>query len=389
MKKPNFLDSTKQGQENSYWPVWFPYPTAWLKALILAMFLRVILFVLEKSGQVSYHIITFTKSIELFVILSILIILSPILVIAFTHHFLHIFISNFISQIQSPEIGKTQGILPGLMSWWEGLYGWLVIIVSVLTAFLFSTFFLPVFNISYDKPIIYYTEYQRIIIGIFGLFYISTASVIYHIEYLVKRRYISIYSVKKESVINKNNPVIEVNIELNKLRNEMGIYATSSNINPQIEPKVNQIKKQNTWNTKQKRFLLLLIPSIIAALYLIIQLPTIQTKMIFSTSSKSQSLTLSKTPQPIPTPVNSELLQVSPPSDNFREAVNQAINAANLTQSAKSPTEWENIVKEWKAAISMMQSVPLSSANYEVAQQKIIEYQRNLSYAQQNATKTK
>ncbi|MCC5637377.1 hypothetical protein LC593_16210 [Nostoc sp. CHAB 5844] len=384
MKKPNLLDFTKQ-QQNLHWPAWFPYPTSWLKALILAMFLRVIIFVVEKAGNVSYPIINFTKSIEVFVIFSILIILSPIPVIAFTHHFLHLFISHFISQIQAPEIGKTQRILPGLMSWWEGLYGWLVIIISLLIAFLLYTLFLPTFNLSYNVPIIYYTKYQRNIMGLFGLFYISLGSVIYQIEYLVKRRYISAYSVNKELITNKTDTVSEVNTELNKLRNEMGINATSSNINPKTELKVNRINKKNSWNVKQKRLIFLLILLIIAALYLIIQLPTIQNKIVFSASSNNQS-PISTPPKSTPAPVNSELSTVSPQSNNFRDAVNQAISAANLTQSAKSQTEWQNIVKQWEAAISMMQSVPLSSPNYAVAQQKIMEYQRNLSYAQKNAT---
>ncbi|BAY14771.1 hypothetical protein NIES21_05290 [Anabaenopsis circularis NIES-21] len=390
MKKPNFLDSTKQPRQNLRWTIWFPYPTSWLKALTLAIFLRVIIFVVEKAGKISYYIIDFTKSIELSVILCILIILSPILLIAFTHHFLHLFISHFLSKIQAPEVGKMQGLLPGLISCWEGLYGWLVIIISGLIAVLCFTFFMPVFNISYNQAIVDYTEYQRnIITGLFGTFYISTASAIYHIEYLVKCRYISVYAVHPEQSINKNNNVLAADTELNKLRNEMGMYAISSNINPKIELKVNPVKNKNSWNVRQKRLILLLIISTIGALYLIIQSPFVQNKIIFSASSKNQLPTLSTTPQLTPVPVNSKLPTVSPQSDNFRGAVNQAISAANLTQSAKSQTEWQNIVKQWEAAISMMQSVPLSSPNYEIAQQKIIEYQRNLSYAQKNATNSK
>lgn len=69
----------------------------------------------------------------------------------------------------------------------------------------------------------------------------------------------------------------------------------------------------------------------------------------------------------------------------FREAVNKAINAAKLTQSAKSPDDWKIVTSEWKAAIALMKSVPSSSPNYIVAQQKIREYQRNLNYAEKNS----
>ncbi|MBD2513717.1 hypothetical protein H6G93_01585 [Nostoc sp. FACHB-973] len=81
-------------------------------------------------------------------------------------------------------------------------------------------------------------------------------------------------------------------------------------------------------------------------------------------------------------------------TDTFREAVNKAINAANLTQSAKSPDEWKIVVNEWQGAMSttgyayaLMKNVPSSSPNYAIAQQKIIEYQKNLSYAQKNTVK--
>ncbi|QLE40648.1 hypothetical protein FD723_09380 [Nostoc sp. C052] len=76
-------------------------------------------------------------------------------------------------------------------------------------------------------------------------------------------------------------------------------------------------------------------------------------------------------------------------SDKFREAVNQAINAANLTQSAKSPDEWKIVVSQWEAAIALMKTVPSSSQNYVVAQQKIKEYQRNLNYAEKNSVGNK
>ncbi|MEH2402954.1 MAG: hypothetical protein V7K19_06870 [Nostoc sp.] len=72
-------------------------------------------------------------------------------------------------------------------------------------------------------------------------------------------------------------------------------------------------------------------------------------------------------------------------TDTFREAVSKAINAANLTQSAKSQDEWKTVVSQWEAAIALMKTVPSSSPNYIIAQQKIIEYHKNLNYAEKNA----
>jgi WD40 repeat protein len=71
-------------------------------------------------------------------------------------------------------------------------------------------------------------------------------------------------------------------------------------------------------------------------------------------------------------------------TDNFRQAINVAINAANLTQTATSLQEWQQVVNHWQKAIKLMQTISVSSIHYPVAQQKMIEYRRNLNYAQRN-----
>jgi hypothetical protein len=64
--------------------------------------------------------------------------------------------------------------------------------------------------------------------------------------------------------------------------------------------------------------------------------------------------------------------------------VNAAINAANLTQTATSLPEWQQVVNNWQQAIKLMQTIPVSSIHYPVAQKKMIEYQHNLHYAHKN-----
>jgi uncharacterized protein (DUF2237 family) len=90
-------------------------------------------------------------------------------------------------------------------------------------------------------------------------------------------------------------------------------------------------------------------------------------------------------PSPVPS-VSSEPPQPSQ-TDPFQKAVNKGMNAATLTQSAKSKDEWNLVASEWQEAIALMKAVPLSHAQHTTAQQKAIEYQRNLDYAQKNATK--
>jgi len=114
MTQPNTQEVTKQKLQTFYWPLWFPYPSSWLKALILNLFLSAIIFVLKNPGKVGYRIAYFVNSPDLFAIFTILLILSPIPIFSWTHHCLHLLISRFISEIQAPEIGRTQGLLPGI-----------------------------------------------------------------------------------------------------------------------------------------------------------------------------------------------------------------------------------------------------------------------------------
>jgi hypothetical protein len=360
------------------WPVWFPYPSSWLKALIILLLLGVIIFAIEIIGKVEYRIVYFVRSPEIFAIITILIVLSPILIIAFTHHFLHIFISRFFPEIQSKEIGRTQGLLPGIISWWEGLYGWLVIVMSTLLSFLACTFFLPFFRLSYRVSVINYTDFQQKIILLFGFFWLFAGSLIYQIEFLFKRRLIAAHTIvqqpeKKPEAIDSNHHVEQ---ELKQLKTALHQKSAKSNIQP-VTPQKTVSSIQKTYSSYNKKLLLLLlIPLAAVGIYLYSQFTQIQ---------NNQPLPVAATPQAeasiIPT--------VLPTSDNFREAVNQAISTAKLTQSAKTQAEWQTVVTGWKIAIELMKTVPSSSSNYAVAQQKISEYQRNLDYAQKNALDVK
>ncbi|NJR26389.1 MAG: hypothetical protein HC786_31970 [Richelia sp. CSU_2_1] len=71
--------------------------------------------------------------------------------------------------------------------------------------------------------------------------------------------------------------------------------------------------------------------------------------------------------------------------DTFREAVNKAVTAAELGRSAKSKEDWVSVADRWQEAVSLMRRVPPSSPNHEVAQTKVLEYQKYLVYAQESA----
>ncbi len=75
----------------------------------------------------------------------------------------------------------------------------------------------------------------------------------------------------------------------------------------------------------------------------------------------------------------------SPAADPFREAVNRATRAADLTQTARTRQEWQTVANQWREAIALMQAVPADSPNYAVAQDRAVAYQKNLAYAEQAA----
>ncbi|MEH2044794.1 hypothetical protein [Nostoc sp.] len=383
MKQPKNQNVTKQELQKFYWPLWFPYPSSWLKALILTLFLRVIIFVVKNAGKVGYNIVYFVHSPELFFIFTILLILSPIPIISLTHHCLYLLISRFVLEIQAPEIGRTQGLLPGIISWWEGLYAWLVIAISTLIAAFFSTILLPLFYPSYDRQIEYYTQIENInsnLILIFGLFYLFTGALIYQIKYLVRHRIISAYSGNKEKDTTESNINLNTDKELNRLRGEMGLHIIKSNISSNNEKNTIIENRRKHRNLNKKLLFVFIIFSIFLGICF-----SSRFVEIFPLTFKSSTQIPSKPVLVTPSPVTSESPTALLKTDTFREAVSKAINAANLTQSAKSPDEWKIVVSQWQAAIALMKAVPSSSPNYVVAQQKISEYQRNFNYAQKNS----
>jgi hypothetical protein len=98
--------------------------------------------------------------------------------------------------------------------------------------------------------------------------------------------------------------------------------------------------------------------------------------------------TLRTSPSPpieVPEAGTSPAEPIQPESgDVFRDAVNAAMAAANLTQTAKTGAEWQVVADTWSQAIALMQQVPSSHPRYAVAQAKAVEYQANLAYAQEN-----
>ena len=67
-------------------------------------------------------------------LLSPLIFLLPIPIIAFAHHYLYLLLDRYYPDIPSAERGRITGYFPGIVSWWHGLYGLLIIILALLVS---------------------------------------------------------------------------------------------------------------------------------------------------------------------------------------------------------------------------------------------------------------
>lgn len=82
-----------------------------------------------------------------------------------------------------------------------------------------------------------------------------------------------------------------------------------------------------------------------------------------------------------PRQVNSALNQLS----YFDLALDKAAAAVSISQSAQSSDDWNLVASQWQEAIALMKSVPTASSEQAIAKIKIVEYQRHLKYATQQA----
>ncbi|MBC6479665.1 MAG: hypothetical protein GDA56_19665 [Hormoscilla sp. GM7CHS1pb] len=93
--------------------------------------------------------------------------------------------------------------------------------------------------------------------------------------------------------------------------------------------------------------------------------------------------------RPVPTPAEKPqpANQTSPgtggvdPAQGWRLAINKATSAAELTQTAQTKADWETVASQWTEAIELLKIVPSDHPEYDRAQKKIVEYQKNLKYA--------
>jgi hypothetical protein len=175
------------------WPAWFPNPNAWMSAILLILLVRGIAVVIRIIAQYGYSVLEISPKLRIF--LYFVALLSPILVIAIAHHILHLFLERYAPSNQSPGMGRIQGLLPTLMSWWEGFYGWMAIALAIVVSFMIEILSLRSYNSFYE--FLTWWDELKDLFTLPTLYRVITAAYLYQFEYLVRHHLMAIGSASE------------------------------------------------------------------------------------------------------------------------------------------------------------------------------------------------
>ncbi|MBR8839768.1 MAG: hypothetical protein DSM106950_38660 [Stigonema ocellatum SAG 48.90 = DSM 106950] len=375
-------------------PVWFPYLSSWLSALTLSVLISGFVVIVRRNNGLLFYLARLSDRPELLTVLLILLLLLFIPAIAFFHHF---FLSHFIPAIPGEKINKPQGFVPGLISWWESLYSWLVLVLSTLIATVFCTPILALFKLNYKTIISTYSQSHQNIQIIFALVWLINAVILYQIEYLVKLRLIFGNSVSSQPESTTSDTSIDVKTD--SIQSEIDLTQTATTDKPAKPATRKQtvfdlIAKQR--NLPKKIFTVMLIPLVALWIYLFAKLPevrqTVSTNLTLENPSPVTSeLVSTKSKSTDSIPKNAPVTTKLKPSDSlpkhvtFEQALKKGKRAAKLTKTAQSQDDWKIVESRWREAIQFMEAVPTSSPHYALAQEKIIQYHNHLDFARKNA----
>ncbi|BAZ69567.1 hypothetical protein NIES4106_43400 [Fischerella sp. NIES-4106] len=344
---------------------WFPHPNAWLNALILSVVMTGFVTMIKRDQDLWFNLAKWSQRPESATLLTIFTLILPIPAIAFLHHF---FFSRFLPSIPGEKANIIQGFFPGLVSWRESLYSWLVLILSTLTAIVICTPLLPLFQLNYSQVIAESGQHYSKIKAVFAIIWMISAAAFYQVEYLFKCRLVFGNSVSVETE-NLNVSVADT-VPSNSPQSQVDVTEI---------PKTEEVVKKKSGffslnkkysKTSRQIFTFVLIPLVGLWLYSFAKLPEFRQSVNANISVQNPSKLTANEAQP---------------KDNYLKAVNQAKRTAKLAKLAQSEDEWRIVVENWNEAIAILKTVPYTSSNYGIAQQKIIQYQIHRDFAQQYA----
>jgi hypothetical protein len=322
--------ANNQEVKNGRWPAWFPYPSSWLRSLALMLWIAIVVRVV--GFWIAVIGITLSAIEEdrgpFFRALGLIIPLS-VAILSYIHHILF---------LDKSKTTYTRW-LPSPRSLWEGLYAPIVALLSLIMVVVLILPFFPIvpscnygaeFELascvgSYQAEI---SNYLSTLAEVSTVIWVVTAAYLYQIDYLIRNN----FSLKTLAEL--------ILLGFITFLAALGISHLSQN--PEARLAINS--------------------------------PT-------PTTNVPDLVTAEQTPALPTAPISQPLPPTSPTveSDSFGDAVNKATNAANLAGSAQSDTQWRQVVAEWQNAIALMKSVPPSSSNYDVAQNRVGQYQQNLA----------
>jgi uncharacterized protein (DUF924 family) len=381
----------------NHWPKWFPYPSSWFRALILIPLITSIVwgsFIF--AGLWSYLLLAITNSREVLFLAGGLMLILPTLSLAYVHY--------FFSLLRGKQALSTSWLrwLPSRKCLWLGFYDTVVLFLCTIITFIILDLLIPrvQFCNSYETAdqIATCREFIKTDLAKYAIQYhlneiaviiwVILPAYLYQDEYLIRQR---LFPHQNVALSHKDRVEVEdTHVKGNSQPGERELNQTKKGIvKPNKTISLSQQNQRKSQKLARKLLIFFLIPCVALGIYVSSKWSEFKDSIPRPVASQTSIPVSSQTPMVIPSPVPSVSSEPPQPSqtDPFQKAVNKGMNAATLTQSAKSKDEWNLVASEWQEAIALMKAVPLSHAQHTTAQQKAIEYQRNLDYAQKNATK--
>jgi len=347
------------------------------------------------AGLWSYLLLAITHSREVLFLAAGLMLLLPTLSLAYVHYFFSL-------------LRGQQNLSPSWLRWfpsrkclWLGFYDTVVLVLCTVITWLILDSLLPQVQAcnSYKtaEQIATCREFIKTDLEKYAIQYhlneiavviwVILPAFLYQDEYLIRQR---LFPNQKVAVSNEDRVAVEdTAVQGNNQHGERGLNQTQkAMVKPLKTTFPSQQNQRKSQKLAKKLLILFLIPSVALGILVFSKWSEIKYNIPWPVASQTSKRRSPQTPIVIPSPVpsvSSEPPTLSQQTDPFQTAVNKAMSAATLTQSATLKDDWNLVASEWKEAIALMKAVPFSHPQHAVAQQKAIEYQRNLDYAQKNA----
>ncbi len=90
---------------------------------------------------------------------------------------------------------------------------------------------------------------------------------------------------------------------------------------------------------------------------------------------------------PLVSPTSSTRQRSEIEPSSFEQGLDKATSAFSISQSAQSIEDWNLVASQFQEAIALLEAVPVNSPYFPNAQTKILEFQRQLKYAQKQANR--